>query len=80
MLARQAGPVYVNYVVYAKLNSHDGTATQADAMLDDLGIAICDLKRESAANCRTSIPAIPQARRCEVWRASGLLHWRACIG
>ena len=48
MLARQAGPVFVNYVVYAELNTHEGTSTQADAMLDDLSIAICDLTRESA--------------------------------
>ena len=48
MLARQAGPVFVNYVVYAELNTHESTAAQADAMLDDLGIAICDLTRESA--------------------------------
>lgn len=60
MLARQAGPVFVNYVVYAELNTHEGTATQADAMLDDLGIAICDLTRESA---RMAARAFQQYRK-----------------
>lgn len=48
MLARQAGPVFVNYVVYAELNTHEGASEQIDAMFDDLTIAICDLTRDSA--------------------------------
>ena len=48
MLARQAGPVYVNYVVYAELCAHEGAAAEADGLLADQGIAVCELSRESA--------------------------------
>ncbi len=48
MLARRAGPVHVNYVVYAELCAHEGTAAQADGFLADQGIAVCELTCESA--------------------------------
>lgn len=48
MLARHAGALGINYVVYAELHVHEQAAAVADAMLDEVGIAVLESTRESA--------------------------------
>lgn len=60
MLARQAGPVAINWVVYAELQAHDGATQVADAFLADQGIVIRDMTRESARAAASAFKAYRQ--------------------
>jgi predicted nucleic acid-binding protein len=60
MLARRAGPLCINYVVYAELAAHEQAAHEIDAMLDDVGMVIQESTRESA---RLAAAAFRQYRR-----------------
>lgn len=60
MLARQAGPLAINYVVYAELQVHEGAAERVDALLADQGIVIRDMTRESARAAALAFKAYRQ--------------------
>lgn len=46
--ARAAGPVCINFVVYAELASHPQAQAQLDPFLDDLGISIQPITKATA--------------------------------
>ncbi len=60
MQARRAGPLGINYVVYAELAVHDEVAHEMDGLLDEMGVV---LQESSRASARLAAAAFRQYRQ-----------------
>lgn len=54
MLARRAGPLCINYVVYAELAVHEEASHEMDALLDDMAVVMKEFTRTSARLAATA--------------------------
>ncbi len=48
MQARRAGPLGINFVVYAELAVHEEVAREMDGLLNDMGVVVHESSRASA--------------------------------